>query len=58
MKSFELFKNKELIFEYNCFKEGTAGHNSHFTDFNVYGTWVIIDVNGNQIETENDEVII
>jgi hypothetical protein len=48
---------KELINEYNCFKDGTAGHNSDFTDFNSYGTWVIIDVNGNQIDTENDEVI-
>ena len=48
---------KELINEYNCFKDGTDGHNSDFTDFNSYGTWVIIDVNGNQIETENDEVI-
>ena len=48
---------KELINEYNCFKDGTDGHNSDFTDFNSYGTWVIIDVNGNQIEIENDEVI-
>lgn len=48
---------KELINEYNCFKEGTAGHNSHLTDFNIYGNWVIIDINGNQIENEKNEVI-
>jgi hypothetical protein len=46
---------KELINEYNCFKYGTTGHSSDLTDFNIYGTWVIIDRNGNQKENENDK---
>lgn len=45
---------ENLINEYNCFNEVTIDLDSNESKFNEYGTWIIIDINGNQINKDTN----